>query len=211
MGEAARDEGDELGVGGRDLGALGGEDLREVLDEGERGLGQAMVGVVKRNETDAVGAARVVIGTDEKRFREHAPFGEVVEGRGKRPRQFGEIDMGVELGRAAQELEKRAVGVQHVEVRADHEAAAGDGAKHIGEKAMARGELVVKPAVFDREAQLFEQVINELKLGVVERPAGYATADERDAERAFAVVDRKRDLTPEDLKFATNFGVLGET
>src|SRR5690606_11787508 len=60
--------------------------------------------------------------------------------------------------------------------------------------------------VFDREPEFFEQVEKKLQLLVAEPQAGEASAEDGDAEQAFAVENGDGDLSAKDLELAAGIG-----
>src|SRR5690606_8963172 len=94
------------------------------------------------------------------------------------------------------------VGLEDGEVAGHDQAAAAHLAEDVGEEVVIGGELVVQPAVFDGQAELFHEVEEELEFLVAEAQSGETTAEHGDAEQAFAVEDGDGDLAAEDFEFA---------
>ena len=94
------------------------------------------------------------------------------------------------------------------QVAADDDAAAAEFAQDVGHHFVVPGQLVVQPDILDRQAQLLEQMEDQLQLRIDQRLAGDAAVKHRHAQDGFAVQNRHGDLRAEQLEFLLRLDVV---
>ena len=97
--------------------------------------------------------------------------------------------------------------MQDFQVLPDDNAGAAQFAQHVGHHLVVGRDLVMQPDVAEREADLFEQMENQLQFGVDERLAGDACIENSDADHAVAIGNRHSHLAAKQFKFFLRSGV----
>ncbi|MGD0615552.1 MAG: hypothetical protein ABSA69_08955 [Verrucomicrobiota bacterium] len=100
------------------------------------------------------------------------------------------------------------VGVKNGEIAADDDASAAEFAQDLRHDIVVAGQLVVEPDIFDGQAQVFQQVEDQLQLRIGKRLAGDMAVKDRHADDGFTVQHRNSDLGSEQFKLPLGFRVL---
>ena len=95
-----------------------------------------------------------------------------------------------------------------VKIAADDDAGAAEFAQDVGHHFVVAGQLVVQPDVLDGQAELFEQVENQLQFGIDQRFAGDAPVKDGHAQDRFAVEDGHGHLGAQQFEFLLRFRVV---
>ena len=136
--------------------------LREVVRGEQRGNRHGGIAALERHDADAVNRAGRIFRLVAERLHRRAGFQHLVNFRAERLRQVAEFQFAGALVFAAKMPAGGLVGVQHLQVAPDDDARAAQFAQHVGHHLVIAGELVVQPDVAEREADLFEQMENQV-------------------------------------------------
>jgi len=183
--------------------------LREVFRHEQRRGRQAGRLPLERDNADAVDRARRVFPLEFEAGDRGAGPQDLIHLGAEGGRQVAELQLPARArGAAAEVADGRLVGVEDGQVPADDHARAAEFAQDFRHDFVVGGQLVVEPDVLDGQPQLFEQVEDQLQLGVHEGLAGDAPVEDRHPQQRLPVQDRHGHLRPQQLELIPGFGVM---
>ena len=198
---------DEAQIRGLDLEGLRAFNLREILDEQQRGVGRGGFLAVEKRDAELENQLGIfwMPETERRRIRPRIERGKhaAAHDRG----QIAEFQRAHATVGGGEKVSRGGIGLEDGEVTADDDAAAGKLRHHVGHHLEIARELVVQPTVADRQPEFLEEMKHQPELLVGERLAGDAAVEHRDPDHRFAIENGKRDLRAEQFKFLENFAI----